>query len=189
MQISLTFDPATELGDVQALLDTLSGDDSGADASAPSASGEKPKRRRGKKAAEPAASEPSVPATPAPATPAPAAPQGGFNLGAATPAGDPLAALLGGAPAGQLPPAPAPAAAAPAPAAATPAPAAAASALPEAAPTQQQLLQAFTALAQAPGKGPAAMSAVLKQLGAATVVAIPPEKYGDAMQLIRQALA
>ena len=101
-----------------------------------------------------------------------------------------LDALLGGTSAAALPPArpaalpPArPAALPPAPPAPPPAPAGQGEPL-----TQQHVIKAFVALAQNPAKGPSAIKAVLDQLGAATVTAIPADKYDAALAAVRAQL-
>jgi hypothetical protein len=54
---------------------------------------------------------------------------------------------------------------------------------------QKQLIEAFTALGSAPGKGPDAIRAVLAKFNVATVTAIPAEQYANAVALCKQVLA
>jgi hypothetical protein len=54
---------------------------------------------------------------------------------------------------------------------------------------QKQLIEAFTALGSAPGKGPDAIRAVLAKFNVATVTAIPVEQYANAVAACKQVLA
>jgi hypothetical protein len=54
---------------------------------------------------------------------------------------------------------------------------------------QKQLIEAFTALGSAPGKGPDAIRAVLAKFNVATVTAIPAEQYANAVAACKQVLA
>lgn len=160
-QLTVTFDTREEL---LAYLTT-------GQAPAPAAGEtEKPRRTRTKKDDAPAAAAPAAQSAPATLT------TGGVDLGlpaAAAPTGDPLAALLNGSSAGTLPPAAQPA--------------------PQPAPvqvTQQDVIKYFVALGQKPGKGPDAIRVVLASLGnVPTVAAIPTEKWGQAIELVKQQLA
>lgn len=143
-------------------------------ADAPTGDGEqKPKRGR-----KPRVEPPAAPA---------AAPAEQTQTLATAPA-DPLAMLGLGAGAGTLPPT----AAAPAPApqaAPTPAPAPQPSA--QVSVDQKTVIGAFVKLGQTPPPkgGPDAIRKVLGQFGAATVTAIKPEQYAQAVAAVQQALS
>lgn len=121
--------------------------------------------------------ETSPAAAPTAAAPAAVDPMNVLGLpSAGVPSGDPLASL--GNSAAQLPPVATPA---PIPAAA-PAPVVA-----PAGPSQQDVIKAFVALGQKPGKGIDAVKALLVPYGVTTVTAIKPEHFAHAIQAATQA--
>lgn len=184
-KITIEFELTAEgVNDAQATLDSIGELFTNA---APAAGTEKPKRTRSKRADTSTAAAPqaqtsaAAPAAPANAFDTLGLPAAGATAVVPTPAAvDPLAAIGGAA---QLPPV------------ATPAPVIVAAPVPPAVVgppaeiTQQNVLQSFIALGKTPKKGTDSVAKLLKQLGVATVPAIPKELWVKSIEMVRAELA
>jgi hypothetical protein len=180
VNISINFDNMTDAAPVLAALAALSGNVQVTAAPVAASTDEAPKATRGKgKKTQTALEQLQQSQQPAGAPVTQVVAVDPSNVLGFAPQPSGLDALISGVSAASLPPSP------------TPQPVAQVQQI-QAQPVvvgQKQLIEAFTALGSAPGKGPDAIRAVLAQFGAATVTAIPVEQYANAVAACKKVLA